>query len=254
MQFWTPNQQLQNGKFTIQEVLGGGGYGVTYSALDASRNQTVAIKTLNPIHQSQADFEQQQVKFREEADRLAKCSHPHIVKIHGVIKEGGLSGMVMEYIRGQDLAQYIKEYDKLPEEEALKYIQQIGSALEYMHQQGTLHRDVKPENIMLRDGKQEAVLIDFGLAREFNPSKTRSMTNSRTEGYAPIEQYEKRGRFGAYTDVYALAATLYHVVTGEKPFPSEYRKYAQLPPPNQHCPEISDRVNDGIIKGMGCKT
>ncbi len=250
MQLWTSNQQLQNGKFTIQKVLGGGGYGVTYSAVDANTNQTVAIKTLNPIHHSQADFEQEQVKFVQEAFRLVQCSHPHIVKVHDVINENGLWGMVMEYISGEDLAVRIDKSGKLSEDKALKYINQIGTALEYIHQQGMLHRDVKPANIMLRDGKQEAVLIDFGLAREFNREKTASMTNSRTEGYAPIEQYERRGNFGAYTDVYALAATLYHLVTGEKPFPSEFRKYAELPPPKRHNPEISDKINDGILKGM----
>ncbi|MEM7581511.1 MAG: serine/threonine-protein kinase, partial [Cyanobacteria bacterium P01_A01_bin.80] len=209
MQLWTPKQQLQSGKFTIQKVLGGGGYGVTYSALDANTNKTVAIKTLNPIHQSQADFEQQQVKFVQEAFRLVQCNHPHIVKFHEVINESGLWGMVMEHISGQDLAVYISQQGKLSEPEALKYINQIGTALEYIHQQGLLHRDVKPTNIVLRENQQEAVLIDFGLAREFDLNQTGSMTNSKTEGYAPIEQYERRGKFGAYTDVYALAATLY---------------------------------------------
>ncbi|AFY54895.1 protein kinase family protein [Rivularia sp. PCC 7116] len=85
MQLWQPNQQLQNGKFTIQKVLGAGGYGVTYSAIEASTNNVVAIKTLNPIHHSQGDFEQQQDNFVKEAFRLAKCSHPHIVKVHDVI-------------------------------------------------------------------------------------------------------------------------------------------------------------------------
>ncbi|MGB3642158.1 MAG: bifunctional serine/threonine-protein kinase/formylglycine-generating enzyme family protein [Rivularia sp. (in: cyanobacteria)] len=251
MQLWTPNQQLQNGKFTIQKVLGGGGYGVTYSAIDKNTNNIVAIKTLNPIHQSKADFEQQQVKFVQEAFRLVQCSHPHIVKVHEVINEKGLWGMVMEYISGEDLAVYINQRGKLSEVEALKYINQVGTALEYIHQQGMLHRDVKPNNIVLRQNQQEAVLIDFGLAREFNLNQTGSMTNVMTEGYAPIEQYERRGKFGAYTDVYALAATLYTLLTGEAPLPSRFRITGiPLPSPKQRNPDISDRVNDGIIKGM----
>ena len=251
MQLWTPNQQLQNGKFTIQKVLGGGGYGVTYSAIDTNTNNIVAIKTLNPIHHSQADFEQQQVKFVQEAFRLKGCSHPHIVKIHEVVNENGLWGMVMEYIQGQDLGVYISQNGKLSEDEALKYINQIGTALEYIHQQGMLHRDVKPNNIMLRQNKQEAVLIDFGLAREFDLNQTGSMTNSKTEGYAPIEQYERRGKFAAYTDVYALAATLYALVTGDTPLPANFRQTGiPLPAPKQRNPEICDRLNDGIIKGM----
>lgn len=252
MQLWTSNHQLQNGKFTIQKVLGGGGFGITYSAIDTNTNNIVAIKTLNPIHQSKPDFEKQQVKFVQEAFRLVQCSHPHIVKVYEVINENGLWGMVMEYIQGQDLAVYISQRGKLSEVEALKYINQIGTALEYIHQQGMLHRDVKPNNIVLRQSQQEAVLIDFGLAREFNLNQTGSMTNSKTEGYAPIEQYERRGKFGAYTDVYALAATLYALLTGETPLPANFRQTGiPLPSPKQRNPNISDRVNDGIIKGMG---
>ncbi|BAY83277.1 serine/threonine protein kinase [Calothrix parasitica NIES-267] len=252
MQFWQPGQELQNGKFTIQKYLGGGGYGETYSAIDTNTNKTVVIKILNDIHRSKPNFEQEQIKFVQEAFRLVQCSHPHIVKVHEVINENGLWGMVMEYIRGEDLYERIDKRGKLSEAEALKYINQIGTALEYVHQQGMLHRDVKPNNIMLRDGKQEAVLIDFGLAREFDLNKTGSMTNARTEGYAPIEQDERHGKFGPYTDVYALAATLYALVTGETPLPASFRQTGiSLPAPKQRNPNISDVVNDGIMKGMG---
>lgn len=250
MQLWTPNQPLQNGRFIIQKVLGGGGFGVTYSAIEYSTGKLFVIKTLNQQQQSQADFQQRQVKFVNEALRLAKCSHPHIVQVYEVIEEDGLWGMVMEYINGQDLGVYVDERGQLPEDEALRYIDQVGKALEYVHQQGFLHRDVKPNNILLRCGTQEAVLIDFGLAREFTIGKTGSMTNAKTEGYAPIEQYERRGEFGPYTDVYALAATLYTLLTALVPFPANFRKYATLPPPKQHNPRISAKVNDAIVKGM----
>lgn len=251
MQLWATNQQLQNGKFIIQKVLGSGGFGITYSAIERKTNKVVAIKTLNPIHQSQVDFEQQQVKFVQEAFRLVQSSHPHIVKVHEVINENGLWGMVMEYVSGQDLALYINQRGKLSENEALKYVNQVGTALEYIHQKEILHRDVKPNNIVLRQNQQEAVLIDFGLAREFDLNQTGSMTNAMTEGYAPIEQYQRQGKFGAYTDVYALAATLYTLLTGEDPLPSRFRVTGiALPSAKQRNPVISDRVNDAIIKGM----
>jgi eukaryotic-like serine/threonine-protein kinase len=251
MQLWTPKQSLQNGRFIVQEVLGGGGFGITYTILEPSTGKLFVLKTLNPIQQTKADFDQQQVKFVNEALRLAQCSHPHIVKVHEVIKEDELWGMVMEYIDGQDLANYIDERGQLPEAEALLYIEQIGQALEYVHGKGFLHRDIKPNNILLRRGTQEAVLIDFGLAREFNLGKTISMTNAKTEGYAPIEQYERKGNFGAYTDVYALAATLYSLLTAEVPFPARFRKTGiPLLPPKQFNPKISDRVNEAILQGM----
>jgi eukaryotic-like serine/threonine-protein kinase len=183
MQLWTPNQSLQNGRFIIQKVLGGGGYGITYSAIEQPTGKIFVLKTLNHIQQSKADFDSQQVKFVNEALRLAQCSHPHIVKVNEVIKEGELWGMVMEYIDGQDLAKYIDERGQLSESEALCYMNQMGQALEYVHAKGFLHRDIKPNNILLRSDTQEAVLIDFGLTREFNLGKTGSMTNAKTEGY-----------------------------------------------------------------------
>lgn len=250
MQLWTPNQPLQNGKFIIQKVLKGGGFGVTYTAIEYRTGKLFVIKTLNQQQQSQADFQQRQVKFVNEALRLGKCSHPHIVQVYEVIEEDGLWGMVMEYIDGQDLEVYVNERGALPEDKGLRYIDQVGQALEYVHQQGFLHRDIKPNNILLRRGTQEAVLIDFGLAREFTLGNTGSMTNAKTEGYAPIEQYERRGKFAPYTDVYALAATLYTLLTDRVPLPAPFRKYAQLPPPKQLNSKISDRVNNAIVKGM----
>jgi serine/threonine protein kinase len=109
----------------------------------------------------------------------------------------------MEHIDGDDLAAYLENYTAengyyLSETEALRYIDQIGQALECVHERKLLHRDVKPNNILLRRESKEAVLIDFGLAREFQPGKIRSMTAMITQGYAPIEQYERRGDFGYY--------------------------------------------------------
>ncbi|HLP87237.1 MAG TPA: serine/threonine-protein kinase [Nostocaceae cyanobacterium] len=251
MRLWMPKQQLNNGRFVIQKILGSGGFGVTYSAKEQLTGNLVVIKTLNHIQQSKRDFEQRQVKFVNEALRLAKCTHPHIVEVYEVIQEEGLWGMVMEFIDGKDLAVYVEQQGKLSTQEALLYINQIGLALEYVHQQGFLHRDVKPSNIIVRPDKSAAVLIDFGLAREYTQGQIESITNDRTNGYAPIEQYNRRGNFGAYTDVYALAATLYTLLTKEVPIPAESRLDGTiLVPPQEYNREISDRINDAIMKGM----
>ena len=251
MKLWTPNQSLKNGRFMIQKVLGGGGFGVTYSAVEQRTGKVFAIKTLNPMHQSQDDFQEKQEKFVNEALRLRGCNHPHIVKVHELIQEEGMWGMVMEYIDGDDLGVYVDQHGQLSEREALRYIDQVGQALEYVHQQGFLHRDIKPNNIILRGGI-EAVLIDFGLAREFTIGKTLSMSNLKTEGYAPVEQYERLGRFGTYTDVYALAATLYSLLTTRTPMPAHFRKDGDSPlkAPKQFNHQISERVNNAILKGM----
>ena len=151
----------------------------------------------------------------------------------------------------------------------------MGSALSFVHQQGFTHLDVKPQNIMLRTppspplvrggvrenspfsssplgGQGGAVLIDFGIARQVTaPGKLRTNSNSGTECYARIELLEKRAEIGAYTDVYSLAATLYVMLTGELPFPSQFRKQnIPLIPPKKYNSEMSDRVKAAIMKGM----
>ncbi|MEG4987482.1 serine/threonine-protein kinase [Microcoleus sp. BR0-C5] len=292
MRHWSPGQQLHNGKYIIEEILGGGGFGVTYRAQNPKENKTVAIKTLNANVQGKPNFREYQTKFVNEALSLARCSHPHVVQVYEVFPEmvGNIElwCMVMELIDGIDLAEYLEDNGILSETKALPIIQQVGSALSFVHQQGFTHLDVKPQNIMLRTppspplvrggvrenplfsssplskggeisspplskgGQGGAVLIDFGLARQVTaPGKLRTNSNSGTECYAPIELLEKRAELGAYTDVYSLAATLYVMLTGELPFPSQFRKQnIPLTPPKQHNSKISDRVNAAIVKGM----
>ncbi|MBD2280807.1 MAG: protein kinase [Dolichospermum sp. DEX189] len=256
MQSWTPNTPLQNGQYIIKRAIGGGGFGETYLAEDTEENRLVVIKTLNREQREKPDFAEIQKRFRKEALDLSKCYHPHIVQVYDNFPEDGLWAIVMEHIDGDDLAAYVENYTAengyLSETEALRYIDQIGQALECVHERKLLHRDVKPNNILLRRESKEAVLIDFGLAREFQPGKIRSMTATKTEGYAPIEQYERRGDFGYYTDVYALAATLYSLLTNRVPIPANYRaeEDVKLSPPQKFNQQISDKVNTAILKGM----
>ncbi|ARV63338.1 serine/threonine protein kinase [Nostocales cyanobacterium HT-58-2] len=250
---WTDGQKLQSGKYTIEQVLGEGGLGITYLARDNNWQQVV-IKTLNNTVQRRPNFAKFQQDFLNEAIKLAKCSHPHIVQINEVIQEEGLWCMVMEYIDGEDLASFVENQGVLPEEKALCYIQQIGEALTVVHNSGLLHRDIKPQNIMVRSGKTEAVLIDFGIAREFTPNLTQTHTQMLSDGFAPIEQYDKRAKRGAYTDVYALAATLYSLLTGEVPTIAPLRAIGTLlEEPKAINPGVSDKVNQAILKGMELK-
>ena len=246
---WTPGQVLQNGKYTIEKKLGHGGFGITYLARDKKGNPVV-IKTLKDADQNSSDFDKRQQDFVNQALRLKGCQHPHIVKVYELIKEGELWSIVMEYIDGEDLI----NQGILPESQALRYIQQIGEALTVVHNNGLLHRDVKPQNIMVRAGQSEAVLIDFGIAREFIPEQTLTHTINLTPSYAPPEQYNRRGKWAAYTDIYALAATLYKLLTRQAPESSVTRILGSpLVPPKQINPNISERVNDAILKGMDLK-
>jgi len=254
---WNANKTLNNGKYTIQGVLGEGGFGVTYFAIDNTNGNQVVIKTLNDMVQSHPNFAQFQQDFMNEALRLAKCNHPHIVKVYEVIQGDNLWCMVMEYAGKNDLGDFIHQKGCLSENDSLYYIQQIGQALDYIHglNPPMIHRDVKPANILIRNyqGKPQAILIDFGIAREFKQNLTQSQTIGLSPGFAPIEQYDRRAKRGAFTDVYALAATLYAMVTGEAPTESPTRMMFPLTPPKEINPQISDRLNQAILQGMELK-
>jgi len=245
---WKLGQQLQDGKYTIEKKLGHGGFGITYLAKDKKDNSFVIKTLLKEPEADSDDFDKFLQDFINEAIKLAKCSHhPHIVKVYECIKEGDIWGMVMEYIEGEELG----NLGILSEFQALEYIQQIGEALTVVHQNGLLHRDVTPKNILVRNNKSEAVLIDFGIAREFSPNLTQTHTAYKTAFYAPIEQYNERAKRGAFTDVYALAATLYKVLTGKEPESAISRMMGEpLAPPNKLNPNISDRVHKAILKGL----
>ncbi|WYL95248.1 MAG: serine/threonine-protein kinase [Gloeotrichia echinulata IR180] len=259
-------QTLQNGKYTIQKVLGEGGFGITYLAVDNTTRQKVVIKTLNDQVQARRDFDQFQERFRDEAERLRQCQHPNIVKFYKLIKEGHLSCIVMEYVEGQDLATLVRQQQVLKEADVLNYIQQIGDALREVHRQNILHRDIKPENIILRKNTPQVILIDFGIARDFIPHQHNQHTEFLSHGFAPVEQYFRSMKPGFYTDVYALAATLYVLLTGyekkggvvyhrlpasiERDHEVKDSKPDPLVAPKKINPNISIWVNDAILKGM----
>ncbi|MFN6541064.1 MAG: SUMF1/EgtB/PvdO family nonheme iron enzyme [Nostoc sp. EkiNYC01] len=247
---WKSGYQLQNGKYTIENDIAQGGFGITYLARDEN-NQPVVIKTLNESVQRRPDFAKLQQDFLNEAVKLAKCNHSHVVKVREVFPEGQLWCMAMEYIEGEHLADRVQRLGVLSEAEALGYIQQIGEALTVVHQNGLLHRDVKPANIIVRSHKREAVLIDFGIARDFIPDLTQIHTPYLSHCFAPIEQYQTVAPRGAYTDVYALAATLYFLLTNRLPPVAPNRATGTvLKSPQQINSSISDRVNQAILKGM----
>jgi len=251
---WNAGHLLFGGRYVIERKLGEGGIGITYLARNQQRELRV-IKTLKEEIFNHPTWQPYQTKlkqdFRDEAVRLALCRHPHIVQIETNFNERDLPCMVMEYIEGEDLGQRLQQRGMLSEAEALLYIQQIGDALTVIHRKGLLHRDIKPRNIMIRNGKLEAVLIDFGIAREFIPNVVQRHTVYRTPGFAPPEQYELEAPRGEYIDVYALAATLYSLLTAFVPTSADdRRRNITLIPPQHFNPNISDRVNQAIIRGM----
>lgn len=254
MSDWRPGTKLNHGRYVVDKLLGEGGFGVTYLATDTHTGDPIAIKTLNSECQSHKDFAKFQERFVNEAIALANCRHENIVRVYPkMFQQESVWCMVMEYIAGEDLRQYLKVYGSLSEAEAVTLVVQLGTALAYVHGQGLLHRDVKPGNVLLRNGDLRApVLIDFGLAREYDLGRSHNMTNVLTEGFAPLEQYDSHGKFGPWTDVYALSATLYVLLTGKYPPDARDRKLKlkKFVPPQKYNPEISDRTHEAILAGM----
>lgn len=258
--------KLQGGAFSIGRVLGQGGFGITYLGGDARLNRPVAIKEFFlqgcarqhiSVHPTDAitlaDYESAREGFLEEARRLAQFQHPFICQVFHSFQENNTAYMVMEYLRGTTLQDEVNRQGTLSESEAVTIINKIGEALEIVHRANLLHRDIKPDNIMLVEGGRP-VLVDFGAAREFAAGKTKRMTATLTPGYAPMEQYGRHARFGAYTDIYALGATLYHLLTGIAPIEAPDRMMGvELDPPRKVNSNVSQSVSDAVLWAMEVK-
>ena len=236
MQHLQPNTTLQGGKYRIERVLGQGGFGNTYVGYNTEFEETVAIKeffmkgvterneTTSVISVSNADnvqqFEEQREKFKKEARRLRKLKNEHIVKVHDLFEENGTAYYVMDYIEGESLAERIKKTgNPFTEAEVRSILSQILEALKEVHQNEIWHLDLKPGNIMV-DKQGNAYLIDFGASKQIraNGSMTTSTALCYTPGYAPHEQIgQMYDRFGPWTDIYALGATIYNLLTNKKP-------------------------------------
>ena len=256
------NNTLQSGTilrgksytYTIQKVLGQGTFGITYLATtqvkvhgalgELETTMQVAVKEFfmrdingrdeNTVTTgSKGDiYANYKKKFAREAENLSKLKHPHIVKVLEYFEANNTVYYAMEYVEGGNLDAYITQHNGLPEAECVKYARQIGSALSYMHAHKMLHLDLKPGNIMLRPNK-DAVLIDFGLSKQYNENgepESSTSVGSGTPGYAPLEQanYHEGKDFPVTMDVYALGATMFKMLTGVRP------------------PEASVILNDGF--------
>ncbi|MFN3649140.1 MAG: WD40 repeat domain-containing serine/threonine protein kinase [Armatimonadota bacterium] len=259
-----PGTKLAGGSYTVGKVLGQGGFGITYLGSDTARRQAVAVKELFPAGSArgglevypsgdwtEAAFAEARTKFRTEGEVLRRFHHPNIVGVHAVFEENRTAYLVMEYLRGRDLDVLLAERGgPLPEVEALYYVRQIAEALTVVHSAGLLHRDLKPGNILVTQAGR-AVLIDFGTAREFAAERTHRMTAMLTPGYAPLEQYSQKARFGAFTDVYALSATLYHLLTAALPVASLDRiQGVELPPVRKLNPAVSEATDRAVMRGL----
>jgi eukaryotic-like serine/threonine-protein kinase len=244
--------ELLQGRYRIEALLGKGGMGAVYRAWDDSLSISVAIK------ENLDASEEARKQFHAEARILARLSHPNLPRVtdHFFIPGQG-QYLVMDYVDGEDLGSMLRWLGVLPEPQVLEWISQVCDALAYLHRQPSpvIHRDVKPANIKIRsDGR--AMLVDFGIAKVYDPSLSTTMgAKAVSPGYSPPEQYGDI-KTDACSDVYALGATLYHLLTGEKPLDGLQRIAGQvtMPAPRERNPGISPQVEHAILKAVDVAT
>ncbi len=219
----TPNTRL--GPYQIVSLLGTGGMGEVYRALDTRLDRTVAIKVL-PRHLSEQSSVRE--RFEREARAISSLTHPHICALYDVGREDGIDYLVMEYLEGESVADRVTR-GALPTDQVLRYAIEIADALDKAHRQGLVHRDLKPGNIMLT--KSGAKLLDFGLVKYTSPEEVGPLTNLPTQNrplteegtilgtfqYMAPEQLEGR-EADARTDIFAFGAVLYEMTTGRRAF------------------------------------
>ena len=221
------------GNFIIGRVLGRGGFGITYLAYDVKYNKVIAIKEYFPVElamrrqgetglmvrdrKSAELFKSGVLKFYNEAGFIARFADSEgIVKVYQFFYENNTAYFTMEYLTGMTLKDYVINCGVLTAGQALRIADQAAAALQKIHSQNVLHRDVCPDNIMLcSDGSVK--ILDFGSARQVFPEGSQLLTVILKPGFAPIEQYMRKGKQGEWTDIYALAASIYYGLTMQIP-------------------------------------
>jgi serine/threonine protein kinase len=249
-----PNGSVLLGKFHVVDVLGRGGFGVTYDGFDDRLQRRVAIKELFPDGSTRrgsevigsntggVDIGHLRQRFIEEARALARFDFPGIVRVLEAFEDNGTAYMVMEYLEGESLEQRCDRLGRLTSAETSQIISQLCDALEQVHAAGMLHRDVKPSNVILHPVRG-AVLIDFGSARPAVAGTSKMHTQLVSHGYAAPEQYASSNRLSPATDIYALGATAWHVVTGEPPISTLDRVSGMtLPSVYDEAPKITPQL------------
>ena len=256
------------GRYTIEKVLGQGGFGITYLGIDELHEKKVAIKeffpqgivTRNIEYQDTVtvtfvgekdNYEKGKERFLKEARTMAKFSKDEgIVKALDFFEINNTAYIVMEYLEGVTLKQYLAENKRIDAEDLVELLVPLIESLDEIHSQGLIHRDISPDNIMvLPDGRIK--LMDFGAARDYTEFGEKSLSIVLKPGYAPPEQYQTHGVQGPWTDIYALCATMYKCITGENP-PDAIERVM-----DDHLKKISafgipvlPQIEEAIIKGM----
>lgn len=259
-------------RYKIGTVIGDGGFGITYRAVDMNTGKGVAVKEFYPrevVTRSTADhttvklmnrdntaqFQKGLNSFLEEANGLARFNNTDkIVNVYDFFEQNGTAYIVMEYLRGKPLSRYAKDHGgKISVSAAINVIMKMCEALSYVHGAGMVHRDISPDNIFVeKTGKIK--LIDFGAARESYGNEEKTLSIVLKPNYAPPEQFRKKSRQGPWTDVYALGATVYKLLTGRTPDQAIDRIMEdEMQVPSRYNPEVPLFLDRIVMKMMAPK-
>jgi len=237
-------------RYRIVRVLGGGGMGRVYLAHDMRlADKPCAVKELSPDpHATPEEQEQAAAQFHREAAILAHLNHPHLPNVYDYFDEGGCFYLVMDYIEGETLADRLaRSPSGLPQETVVEWALQLCDVLEYLHGQTppVIFRDLKPDNVMITP-EGNIQLIDFGVARLFDPAKRTDTLKMGTAGYAPPEQYAGQGQTTPRSDIYSLGVTLHELLTGEDPTAHPF----VFVPPRQLNHNVSPSLSDAVMRAL----
>lgn len=256
-------------RYLIGRAIGAGGFGVTYIAWDNVFDKKVAVKEYFPSDfatriqgttevcaydgEKTYQYEAGLTSFVEEAMRLAKLNQlPNIVHIYDSFIYNCTAYIIMDYVEGVTLKEILKERGPLPYDEVIKYVVPVLNVLQKVHEEGIIHRDIAPDNIKING--DEVTLLDFGAARNATTRNSKSLSVIVKPGYAPEEQYRTRGDQGPWTDVYAMAAVMYHLITGKLPIESIERSIKdELKTPTELGFPIPQSVENAIMNALNVK-
>ncbi len=267
----SPGTVLDNG-YIIGTVIGRGGFGIIYKAYDMKLAKMVAIKENYPAKmvnraagekrvgicsgERESEYKTRLDRFMREARNMAEFSkEDDIVNVYQFFQENNTAYIVMEYVEGVLLKDYLKEHGKMDIKEAEDYTVAILNALNKLHEKGVIHRDISPDNIFLM-GEGQIKLIDFGAAAFLRDNdRGESLEPVIKPGYAPPEQYASENEVGTYMDVYSVGAVMYQMITGEKPCEGSDRQsgFEKLKKPSEYKIPISKKMENIILKAMAIR-
>jgi len=245
----SPVNVLNNGKYTLQHLLGRGSLYTAYLASCVGFNKPIVVIKLNDALRQQPDFKQLQKAFAVEAKQVSACRHPHLIRLLDLFIDQGLVYLVVEHVPGQALIEIVQTTGTLTEPQALRIICQLGAAIALLHQHGLLHRNINPQIIVRRQDTEFVVFTDLGIGREFLTSRP-LLPGLLPVGYAAPEQHHAQALHTPATDVYGLAATLFYLLTGQVPTPAPLRDRSPLGDIRHLLPHLSPGVEQGLVQGL----